>query len=238
VTTPRKTVGLLATGVALAGAVLGGCALPTQSTTTNGTSQPMSPSSVSNAQSATPTSSTTDTQASASSQPTRPQQTGQQTTNPPTTRPDPSTRCHTSMLAATLQYAGAGAGQRQALLTLRNISGQTCTLYGYAGLQLLGAAGNPLPTNLQREASTSPTLLRLAPGASATADLQYAGIPANDEPGNSCEPQPATVLVTPPDERDPLTASWGHMDSACQHGAMHITPFHQPTNEPLPQQPQ
>jgi hypothetical protein len=234
VATPRRNVGLLATGVTLAGAVLGGCALPSQSPTTTGPSQSTNPSSTSNTQtgmSASPGSSTQDSQSgggsskpAASSQP---------------AHTDPSTRCHTSMLSATLQYAGAGAGQRGALLTVRNTSGQTCTLFGYAGLQLLGANGAPVPTNLERNADPAPKLMRLAPGASATADITYSGMNSDDEPGTgNCEPQPANVLVTPPDERDPLTASWGRMSPVCQHGGMRINAFHQPTGDPLPQPPQ
>jgi hypothetical protein len=143
------------------------------------------------------------------------------------------------MLSATLQYAGAGAGQRGALLTVRNTSRQTCTLFGYAGLQLLGANGAAVRTNLERNADPSPKLLQLAPGASATADVTYSAINSDDEPGaGNCEPQPVSALVTPPDERDPLTTSWGHMGPVCQHGQMRISAFHQPTGEPLPQQPQ
>jgi hypothetical protein len=50
-------------------------------------------------------------------------------------------RCHTSVLSADVRKTEVAAGQVYATLTLGNMSHQTCTLYGYAGLQLIGSRG-------------------------------------------------------------------------------------------------
>lgn len=131
------------------------------------------------------------------------------------------------MLTLSLGRLDVGAGQRSTTLWLRNGSSQTCDLYGFAGLQLLGPSGERIPTNVTRE-QTQPRLLRLAPGEAASATLAWTGIEADDEPhGGNCEPHPSQVLITPPDERDGLLAAWPSGSQVCQHGGISVTAFQQ-----------
>lgn len=142
--------------------------------------------------------------------------------------PQPATeRCHTSMLSGSLLSSGQGAGQRYADLTLRNDSEQTCTLYGYGGLQLIGSDGQPLPTTLERTTNPGPAMTRLAPGETASATLRWSVVSHGDEPiDRPCQPEPATARVTPPDETDPLTITWDN-GVVCGAGSIDGSAYHQ-----------
>lgn len=140
--------------------------------------------------------------------------------------PSQSTRCHTSMLTGSLEAGEPGAGQRYAELVLRNTGSQTCTLYGYGGLQLVGGDGQRLPTDLVRTPNPGPELLRLAPGESASATLHWTAVPYGDEPiDGPCQPEPLKAQVIPPDETDPLTVSW-QLGSVCQYGSIDGSAYH------------
>lgn len=148
---------------------------------------------------------------------------------PPKPAPTPARpktqRCHTSMLAASLENPDAGAGQRYLDLVLRNKSPQQCTLYGYGGMRLLDDQGKPVPTKMRRDtASPGPELIVLKPGESARAMLKWTVVPADDE-HDPCEPAATHAFVTPPDETDPLTVAW-NSGSVCQHGEISDTAYH------------
>lgn len=136
-------------------------------------------------------------------------------------------RCHTSMLAGSLQRGDVGAGQRYAELVLQNTSATSCTLYGYGGLQLIGENGQPLPTNLERVPNPGPQMLMLEPGDSAASTLHWRVVGDDSEPTNGpCQPTPASAQVIPPDETDPLTVDWTMAGPVCQHGRISGTAYH------------
>jgi hypothetical protein len=127
-------------------------------------------------------------------------------------------RCHTSNLSATLVEGSPGAGQRYAQIVLTNRSSATCTVYGYGGMLLLDAHKHALPTNVHRDPSTPPRKVTLAPGGKAHSQLHWTVIPGPGEPTTGpCEPTPAYLQVTPPDERARLTTTWS-FGPVCQHG--------------------
>lgn len=127
-------------------------------------------------------------------------------------------RCHTSMLSGALHPSGAGAGQRYAELTLTNTSGETCNLYGYGGLELVGEHGQVLPTQMERTGDPQPRLITLAPDESASSTLHWTVVPTGDEPVDGpCAPNPTHANVTPPDETDSLVVSWS-AGPVCGHG--------------------
>lgn len=140
---------------------------------------------------------------------------------------DETTRCHTSMLSGTVEEGDAGAGQRYAELVLRNSSGQTCTLYGYGGLELIGQDGAPLPTDLERVPNPGPALITLSPGETASATLHWTAVPHGGEPVDQpCQPTPARLAVIPPDETDSLRVDWP-FGPVCGFGSMDGTAYHQ-----------
>jgi hypothetical protein len=209
---------MLSTAALLGGLTMVGCAAPALTTANPTPPQPtQSPQTPENSQSprSAAQTSTVDGHSTGAGTPT------QQTT-----------RCHTSMLQARLTPNSRGNGHVEYNLWLDNVSGQTCTIYGYAGLQLVGAEEVQLPTHLERTPNggvvpaAAPTPVTVPPGAGVVAQFSYSYDSGPDEPATSCEPMPDHVLITPPDERDPLTAQWDdNAGPACQQGAMTINAF-------------
>lgn len=113
------------------------------------------------------------------------------------------TRCHTSELRASVGRINPGAGQKNFPVVLTNDSGRTCTLRGYPGSAFVDAAGKQLGPDPKRSEATA-TTVELAPGDSAWAGLSF----ANPEISEADTATPAALLVTPPDERDPLKVAW------------------------------
>ncbi|GAA2783662.1 DUF4232 domain-containing protein [Saccharopolyspora taberi] len=144
----------------------------------------------------------------------------------PAPKPAGSERCHTSMLSGSVQPSDSGAGQRYAELVLTNTSGETCNIYGYGGMQLIGADGSPLPTKVERTPNPGPALVRLAPGGSASATLHWSVIPHEGEPETGqCEPTPVRLDVIPPDETDALSATWD-LGAVCGFGTISGSAYH------------
>ncbi|MEV5933393.1 DUF4232 domain-containing protein [Streptomyces sp. NPDC052079] len=115
----------------------------------------------------------------------------------------PGTRCRTAELSASVGRVDPGAGQRNFPVVLTNVSSRTCTVYGHPGAAFVDAAGEQLGPDPKRTPGGAATVT-LAPGDSAWAGLRYAS------PGVSGArtASPAALLVTPPDERDPLEVPW------------------------------
>jgi hypothetical protein len=210
---------LQVTGVLLAGVALSSCALPAPNAKVSMPPQQLavSPTTPSTGEAQSPGKSTSDNQ-----EPGVAPETKTVTLKPQA--PPKTERCHTSQLSGSLRQGDSGAGQRYADLVLRNSSRQTCTLYGYGGLQLIGPDGRPLPTDLKRTPNPGPTLLRLNPGDTASANLHWTAVESDDEPV-PCQPTPDHIQVIPPDETDPLTVPW-RMGPVCGHGSMDGSAYH------------
>ncbi|MEU6669039.1 DUF4232 domain-containing protein [Streptomyces sp. NPDC046727] len=114
-----------------------------------------------------------------------------------------SSRCHTSELRAFVGRNDPGAGQENFPLVLTNGSGRTCTLRGYPGAAFVNSSGGQLGADPKREPG-SPVTVTLRPGQSAWAGLTF----SNPEISGAKPATPAALLVTPPDERDPLKVTW------------------------------
>ncbi|HEU5160516.1 MAG TPA: DUF4232 domain-containing protein [Streptosporangiaceae bacterium] len=132
-------------------------------------------------------------------------------------------RCHTGQLAGRVRMLDAAAGNRYAALVLTNTSAAACRTYGYVGLQLTGADGAKLPTSVSRESRPGPHGITLRPGGSAWARIHWTVASGPGEPAaGPCEPQPARLLVIPPDERTQLAARWP-AGPVCDHGKIFVT---------------
>jgi hypothetical protein len=150
------------------------------------------------------------------------------TTTPPTTAATTSTAprsdtCLVGQLSAVITNPNAGAGQRQATVVFTNTGSQPCTMFGYIGMQLLGAGGANIPTNVVRTPAT-PTLVTVAPGAKSSAALQWGAIAGSGEPTNGpCEPEPSQVQITPPNETHQLLVNWTG-GPVCEQGTINTKP--------------
>lgn len=132
-------------------------------------------------------------------------------------------RCHTGQLSGRVHMMGAAAGNRYAALVLTNTSHATCRTFGFVGLQLAGATGTKLPTTVVRETTPGPHGVTLRPGQSAWTRLHWGVVPGQGESSTGpCEPEPARLLVIPPDERTQLSARWP-TGSVCEHGRIFVT---------------
>jgi hypothetical protein len=131
-------------------------------------------------------------------------------------------RCSTSALHASFAGADAGAGQRHVRLVLANISGHACREYGWTGLGL-GTGTASISTNAVRQGQ--PTSFVIPPGGHAHTTLHWTVIASADEPQSSaCEPTPAWIYVTPPNETTQLQVNWPY-GPVCGHGRIDLTPL-------------
>ncbi|MEV0739394.1 DUF4232 domain-containing protein [Streptomyces sp. NPDC050549] len=115
-----------------------------------------------------------------------------------------SSRCHTSELKATVGGNDPGAGQENFPIVLTNFSGRTCTVRGYPGAAFVNASGTQLGPDPVRETGSAVTTVTLKPGQSAWAGLTF----SNPEISGAKTATPTTLVVTPPDEKDPLKVTW------------------------------
>ncbi|MFD8722204.1 DUF4232 domain-containing protein [Streptomyces sp. NPDC059629] len=114
-----------------------------------------------------------------------------------------STRCTASQLRGHVGDNNPGAGQEHFPLVVTNFSGRSCTLYGYPGAAFVDGSGKQLGLNPTR-ASGSPTKITLASGDSAWAGLSF----GNPEVSGARKATPAGVVITPPDEKEPVKVDW------------------------------
>ncbi|GHH00580.1 DUF4232 domain-containing protein [Streptomyces lanatus] len=142
------------------------------------------------------------------------------TASPATQSGGPGTRCHTSELRASIGRPSPGAGQRNFPIVLTNTGGHTCTVHGYPGAAFVDASGEQLGPDPKRSPDT-PSTVTLTPGGSAWAGLTF----ASPEISGARTAVPAALLVTPPDERDPLKVAWtnGEVPVAGNESSVFVT---------------
>ncbi|MFH8240665.1 DUF4232 domain-containing protein [Streptomyces sp. NPDC018321] len=131
-------------------------------------------------------------------------------------------RCHTSGLRAEVGRVDPGAGQRNFPVVLTNTSERTCTLYGYPGAAFVDASGEQLGPDPER-APASPETVTLAPGKSAWAGLSF----SSPQISGARTATPAALLVTPPDEHDPIKVKWtaGEVPVGGNESSVKVTAF-------------
>lgn len=135
-------------------------------------------------------------------------------------------KCTAAMLSGSIQQSDAGAGQRYANLVVTNKATKACTLFGYGGLQLVDANGNPTPTNLTRVPNPGPTLVTLPPGGTASKKLHWGVVPAGGEPVEGpCQPPSAGATVIPPDDTQPFKVTFD-FGSVCAKGTIEGSAYH------------
>jgi hypothetical protein len=120
------------------------------------------------------------------------------------------TRCLSAQLTVRLGRAGVALGHVGQVVSFKDSSARSCTLYGYPGLQMLDASGHRIRTEVLRGiAYTVPAAPRrvvvLTPGAEASFDLGF-----DDSTGYQREkcPTSARVEITPPNAYRPITVAW------------------------------
>ena len=115
--------------------------------------------------------------------------------------------CATRALRASLGPGGGAAGSTYYPIEFTNISGSTCSLYGYPGVSFATAAGGSQIGLAATEDPAFPrSLVTLAPGATAHAELQV--VNAQNFAASTCHPVAAHWLnVYPPGQTSALFVS-------------------------------
>lgn len=116
--------------------------------------------------------------------------------------------CATRALKTTSSGSEGAAGQTYTTIDFTNISGATCTLYGYPGVAL--AAGTPVQqigAAADHNPSPSKKVLTLNPGNAGHFVLQISN--ASNYPAAECSPANASYLqIYPPNQTTPIYFSY------------------------------
>jgi Protein of unknown function (DUF4232) len=128
-------------------------------------------------------------------------------------------RCDVNDLRLSRGTVGAAAGNVAFDFIFTNVSGSTCYLYGFPGMQMMDSAGKPLLPTPSRNggqviADNVPHRVDLAPGATASFTV------GSVDPGvvqGGC-PVSASVVVTPPDSYNHFTIPASIADCANPYG--------------------
>ncbi|HEX3964730.1 MAG TPA: DUF4232 domain-containing protein [Trebonia sp.] len=113
--------------------------------------------------------------------------------------------CQASGLRLTQGATGGAAGSTYIQIEFTNTAGVTCTLSGYPGVALTKSKtpGSQVGTAATRAATTPATLVTLAPGTTAIAQVQLVDV--LNYPTAKCVPASASYLqVYPPGQTMPL----------------------------------
>jgi hypothetical protein len=115
-----------------------------------------------------------------------------------------SPACPTSSLRVKLGLAEGYAGGIYQVIDFTNTSSASCTLSGYPGVSLVtGPPYAQIGSAAKRTTTTPVKLITLAPGATATGQLQI--VDALNFPSATCRPTKATNLkVYPPNQTAPV----------------------------------
>ena len=127
---------------------------------------------------------------------------------PPSVTPSPSgpQPCSTTDLKLTVGAANGAAGTIFYPLNFTNTSGSVCTMFGYPGVAFVSSpGGGQIGAPASRRTAAGPTVVTVAPGATAHATLAVSDVLI----GNNCKHQQQVhwVQVYPPDQFTALFAS-------------------------------
>lgn len=143
-----------------------------------------------------------------------------------TTAPTPgagSDRCQPDQLSLVPGAARAAAGHYAQTLVFTNTSSSTCTMYGYPGLQLVGADGQAVDVDVQRGAGYAvqdpgPKAISLGPKQSAYFMFGAADV---SQPGGAPCPAATRARVIPPNDYTQLEVAV-HV-AACPHARVAVS---------------
>lgn len=136
-------------------------------------------------------------------------------------------RCTAGVLRGAVVLEDEGAGQRFGRLIVIN-EGDQCTLFGFSGLQLVDAAGTPLPTSAQWDLAPRPSLVTLPNRGIAVANMRWGVVTSTgDAQDGPCQPNPSGLRLIPPDETQQFEVPWP-FGPVCQQGTIHMSAYFAP----------
>jgi hypothetical protein len=188
----------LTAGIAVAGTILAaGCGSHSSSVPAQSTSQ----------------ASAANSSVSAASTPTSTETTSSAPATQTSAAPAGAAACSSSNLRISLGNGGAGAGTDFTVIDFTNSGGAPCTLYGFPGVSLTNSSGAQIGAAATRNPSKAATLVTLAPGAKASAELGVAN--AENYPAAACKPTTsAQMKVFPPNQTQAVEVAFTTMGCA------------------------
>ncbi|MBL1065535.1 DUF4232 domain-containing protein [Streptomyces sp. 7-21] len=131
------------------------------------------------------------------------------------------TQCSASDVEATVGEPEITAGNWNYPIVLTNVSGETCTLYGYPGVAFQDADYQPVGQDPWRDQTSQATTVSLGPGESGYAVLRFGN------PGVTGAPTevPSYLAVTPPDTTITLTIPWNGDPVPVTSGSVKVGTF-------------
>lgn len=125
----------------------------------------------------------------------------------PSQQPPENGRCTAAQIDVVVAPSDNAAGHIGLHIVFTNVSGQTCTMYGYPGVSFVtGPSGSQINDPAQRSAAQGPSTVSVPPHGKAHAALLLVNV-ANYPP-DSCKPiQAAGARVYLPDDTTALFAS-------------------------------
>ena len=131
-------------------------------------------------------------------------------TPPATATPSGPAPCATSALKVTVPTSGGGAAAGSVYYPIQfvNVSGASCTLYGYPGVSFVTAqGGSQIGPAATRNPAMPKVLVTLAPGQTVHAELQV--VNAQNYPPGDCGVVSAHWLkIYPPNQTAPVYVSF------------------------------
>ena len=118
-------------------------------------------------------------------------------------------QCHSDDLQLAVSVSFGGNNLADLLIVLRNNSGHTCTVSGYAaGLQTETKNGQPQSTTIVRQGQSELQEVTLAQGQSAStlAELTFGATGSTASPAAGCNAPSYYLAVIPPNEQTQLVA--------------------------------
>ena len=106
-----------------------------------------------------------------------------------------------------LDQGGAAAGTLYYPLEFTDLSHQACTLYGFPGLSAIGGNGQQLGSPASWDHSVAARTVRLAPGGTAYALLEYSDVVTGNCPGTS-KGTASELRIYPPDQTQADHSFW------------------------------
>jgi Protein of unknown function (DUF4232) len=188
----------LTAGIVVAGTILAaGCGSHSSSVPAQSTSQ----------------ASAANSSVSAASTPTSTETTSSAPATQTSAAPAGAAACSSSNLRISLGNGGAGAGTDFTVIDFTNSGGAPCTLYGFPGVSLTNSSGAQIGAAATRNPSKAATLVTLAPGAKASAELGVAN--AENYPAAACKPTTsAQMKVFPPNQTQAIEVAFTTMGCA------------------------
>jgi hypothetical protein len=139
--------------------------------------------------------------------------------------------CSLQNVTATLASPRGDGSQRTVSVVWRNVSGKTCTMSGFGGVDLVGPADpNGTTYSLPRSGQRS-SIVALAPGATAYTVITYLSPDPGSVGSNGSQNwTPTEAVVTPPNETHHKTLPWIGGPVERQDGATHPGTFIAPVS--------